>query len=100
MLARIIANLPLQWNAQTIVFRGKTYDAAHHAPIMIFPNPLNPQHYVVLNSGIDFREHAYGTNSLQIPKLPDFAMIDLREPPGARWPGKIVDAGFFDESWN
>ena len=66
---------------------------------MIFPNPLNPQHYVVLNSGIDFREHAYGTNSLQIPKLPDFAMIDLREPPGARWPGKIVDAGFFDESW-
>jgi len=53
----------------------------------------------VLNSGIDFREHAYGTNALQIPKLPDHAVIDLREPPGARWPGRIADAGFFDESW-
>lgn len=31
--------------------------------------------------------------------LPDFAIIDLREPPGRRWPGKIVDAGFFDEAW-
>jgi dienelactone hydrolase len=99
VLARIVAKLPLQWDAQKLIFRGKTYDAANHALILIFPNPLNPQHYVVVNSGIDFREHAYGTNSLQIPKLPDFAVIDLREPPGARWPGKIVDAGFFDESW-
>ena len=36
--------------------RGYTLDAAHHAPILIFPNPLNPQRYVVLNSGIDFRD--------------------------------------------
>ena len=60
---------------------------------------LGHTRYVVLNSGIDFREHAYGTNSLQIPKLPDHAVIDLREPAGPRWPGRIVDAGFFDESW-
>jgi hypothetical protein len=53
----------------------------------------------VLNSGVDFREHAYGTNSLQVPKLPDYAIIDLREPPGPRWPGRIVTAGFFDEDW-
>jgi hypothetical protein len=99
VLARIAAKLPLTWDAQKIVFRGKTYDAAHHAPVLIFPNPLNPSRYVVLNSGIDFRDEAYGTNSLQTPKLPDYAIIDLREPPGARWPGKIVDAGFFDEAW-
>jgi hypothetical protein len=66
---------------------------------LIFPNPLNPARYVVLNSGIDFREHAYGSNSLQLPKLPDYAIIDLREAPGPRWPGKITTAGFFDESW-
>ncbi len=99
VLARILPHLPLQWDAKQIVFRGKAYDAAHHAPVLIFPNPLNPARYVVLNSGIDFREHAYGTNSLQIAKLPDYAIIDLREPPGPRWPGKIVDAGFFDEAW-
>jgi len=84
VLARVLAGLPLRWDAKVLEFRGKTYDAAHHAPILIFPNPLNPARYVVLNSGIDFREHAYGTNALQIPKLPDHAVIDLREPPGAR----------------
>lgn len=99
VLARIVAKLPLTWDKDRIVFRGKTYDAAHHAPILIFPNPLNPAHYVVLNSGIDFRDHAYGTNALQIAKLPDYAIVDLDTPPGPRWPGKIVEAGFFDESW-
>ncbi|MSU49545.1 MAG: hypothetical protein EXS37_10735 [Opitutus sp.] len=99
LLARLLAQLPLTWDGRKIVFRGRTYDSAHHTPILVFPNPLNPAHYVVLNSGIDFRDEAYGTNSLQVPKLPDYAIIDLREPPGSRWPGKIVDAGFFDESW-
>jgi hypothetical protein len=68
-------------------------------PILIFPNPLNPRRYVVLNSGIDFRNDAYGTNALQIPKLPDFAIVDLDTPPSPKWPGKIADAGFFNEEW-
>jgi dienelactone hydrolase len=102
LLAKMLAGgkLPLTWTAQQLTFRGKNYDAAHHAPVLIFPNPLSAQpRYVVLNSGIDFREEAYGTNSLQTPKLPDFAIIDLREAPGPRWPGAIVDAGFFNVAW-
>ena len=99
LLAKMLPLLPLQWDAEKIVFRGKTYDATHHAPIMIFPNPLRPAYYVVLNSGMDFRDDAYGTNALQIPKLPDYAIVDLDTAPGPKWPGKIVDAGFFDEEW-
>ena len=99
VLARLLAQLPLTWDSRKITFRGHDYDAAHHAPVLIFPNPLNPIRYIVLNSGVDFREEAYGTNSLQTPKLPDYAIVDLREPAGPRWPGKIVDAGFFDEAW-
>jgi hypothetical protein len=56
-------------------------------------------YYVVLDSGIDSRAEAQDTNSLQVPKLADYAIVDLREPPGARWPGKIADAGFYDGSW-
>ena len=99
VLAKILPKLPLKWDAKTLEFRGYTLDAAHHAPILIFPNPLNPSRYVVLNSGIDFRDEAYGSNSLQTPKLPDWAIIDLRTPPGPRWPGLVYDAGFFDEQW-
>ncbi|MDF2441412.1 MAG: hypothetical protein JWN98_2396, partial [Abditibacteriota bacterium] len=62
-------------------------------------NPLNPQRYVVLNSGIDFRSDGYGNNALQTPKLPDWSVIDLREPAGPRWPGRVANAGFFNEDW-
>ena len=101
VLAKLLATgqLPLTWDAKTLTFRGQTYASAHHAPILIFPNPLNPSRYVVLNSGIDFRTEGYGNNAHQTPKLPDWAVVDFRTPPGPRWPGKIVDAGFFDESW-
>lgn len=99
VLAQLLPQLPLTWTADKLVFRGQTYDATHHAPILIFPNPLNPEHYIVLNSGMDFRDDAYGTNALQVPKLPDYAIIDLDTPPGPKWPGKVVDAGFFDEAW-
>lgn len=99
VLARILGELPLQWSARGLVFRGSTYPATHHAPILVFPNPLNPRRYVVLNSGIDFRADGYGNNALQTPKLPDWAVVDFRTPPGPRWPGRIVEAGFFDEEW-
>ncbi|MCA9088084.1 MAG: hypothetical protein KDA90_05540, partial [Planctomycetaceae bacterium] len=70
-----------------------------HAPVLIYPNPLNPQKYVVLNSGFTYREYDYLNNARQTPKLPDWAVIDLSVPPNSRWPGKVVGANFFDERW-
>ena len=64
-------------------------------PVLIYPNPLNPKHYVVLNSGFTFREYDYLNNARQVPKLPDYAVIDVRTPPSSRLPGKVVTAGFF-----
>ena len=98
-IKRILPHLPLKWDATSVELGGQKLDAAHHAPVMIYPNPLNPLKYVVLNSGFTFREAAALNNSDQTPKLPDWALVDLRTPPGPKWPGKIVDAGFFDESW-
>ena len=69
------------------------------AVVMIYPNPLAPSRYVVLNSGFTFREDSDGTNSRQIPILPDWAVVDLSVPPDKHWPGKVLRAGFFDEDW-
>ncbi|HEY2783647.1 MAG TPA: prolyl oligopeptidase family serine peptidase [Fimbriiglobus sp.] len=99
ILAKIIDKLPVKWTKAGVEFGGQTYDAATHVPVMIFPNPLNPKKYVVLNSGFTFREYAYLNNARQIPKLPDYAILDVITPPNALWPGKVVRAGFFGEKW-
>lgn len=99
VLARIADRLPIKWTAQGVQVGAKTYTADHHAPVLIFPNPLNPKRYVVLNSGFTFREFDYLNNARQSPKLPDYAVVDLNIPPSPRTPGGIVDAGFFNEQW-
>ena len=98
-LAKTVPQFPLSWAADSVMLGPVKYPAATHAPILIFPNPLNPKRYLVLNSGFTFREGSTTTNAQQTPKLPDWAIIDLRTPPSAKWPGLVVDAGFFDESW-
>jgi hypothetical protein len=99
VLARIADRLPIGWTKDAVVVSGTQFPSATHALVMIYPNPLNPKKYVVLNSGVTFREYDYLNNARQIPKLPDFAVIDTTTPPGDRWPGKVATAGFFGERW-
>src|SRR5262249_20430088 len=99
LLAKIAAKLPICWDDKGIHVGDKTYDAVHHVPLLIYPNPLNPKRYVVLNSGFTFREYDYLNNARQVPKLPDWAVIDVNIPPSPRASGKVVDAGFFGEQW-
>ncbi len=100
VLARIADRLPIQWTAESVSLGpGRTFPSSTNALVMIYPNPLNPKKYVVLNSGITFREYAESNNALQIAYLPDYAVIDLTTPPGPRWPGKLAVAGFFGEKW-
>ncbi|MEO8494145.1 MAG: prolyl oligopeptidase family serine peptidase [Planctomycetota bacterium] len=99
IIGQIASRLPIQWTGESIIVGENKFDAAHHAPVLVYPNPLNPQRYVVLNSGFTFREFAYLNNARQVAKLPDWAVIDLRTPPDSLWPGKVVAADFFDERW-
>jgi len=99
VLARILPKLPINWTAKELRVAGATYDADHHVPVLIFPNPLNPRRYVVINSGVTFREEALLNNANQVAKLPDWAVIDLKTPPDAVRPGKVLEAGFFNERW-
>ena len=67
-----------------------------NAPTVNWPAPDS----VMLEmSGVTFREKALLNNSDQTPKLPDWAIVDLRTPPGPEAPGLVEDAGFFDENW-
>ncbi len=99
VLAKIADKLPIQWSKDKLVANGKTYDAATSAPVLIYPNPLNPTKYVVINSSFTYREYDYLNNARQVAKLPDWAVIDLTKPKTSQAPGGISDAGFFGESW-
>jgi hypothetical protein len=99
VLGRIASKLPLAWNDKQVGIGKKGFPGDHHAAVLIYPNPLNPARYVVLNSGFTFREYDYLNNARQVPKLPDYAVVDISEPVSSRAPGKIVDAGFFGERW-
>jgi Prolyl oligopeptidase family len=99
VIARVADKLPIREDGGQITAGTQKFDAEHHAPILIYPNPLNPNRYVVLNSGFTFREHADMSNALQIPMLPDWAIVDIRTPPTDDWPGKMAAADFFDEQW-
>ena len=99
ILKRIAGKLPIAWEADAIRAGNERFAADKHVLLLIYPNPLNPNRYVVLNSGFTFREYDYLSNARQTAKLPDWAVIDTSTPPSSREPGKVMDAGFFGEKW-
>lgn len=98
-IARIADDLPVQWTDDAIILGTKSFPRDEHAIAMIYPNPINPDRYIVLNSGFTFREYDYLNNARQTPKLPDWAIINIKDGATTRDPGKIETAGFFDEQW-
>jgi hypothetical protein len=99
LITQLLPKMPVRWTADDVIVGNSAGDAETHVLVMGYPNPLAPHRRVVLNSGLTFREAHDRTNSLQNPKLPDWAIIDITTPPDAERPGKIVAADFFDEKW-
>lgn len=81
VLARIARKLPLRFDP-----------ASGAVPVLIYPNPLQPDRYVVVNSGFTWGAFGSDNNAQQCPKLPDWAVRSLAD-------GQVLDAGFFDERW-
>jgi dienelactone hydrolase len=95
---RIASRLPIAWKADGVMVGTERFDA-NHAPVFIFPNPLNPRKYVVINSGFTF--HDQSNNDMQSPKLPDWAVVDITKA-GNNYrylPLFVESQGFFDEFW-
>jgi dienelactone hydrolase len=91
-LEGIVEKLPIRWTPKEIVAGSQKFPADSHVPVLIYPNPLNPKRYVVLNSGFTFQDQAPASNSRHVPMLPDWAVMDV----GAK---KVAAADFFGEKW-
>ncbi len=97
-----VPGFPLKWDRDYLEIAGNRVSAPSHVPVLCYPNLLSTPwgvRYVILNSGLTFREAHDRTNSLQNPKLPDWAILDITQPPNAESAGRVVAADFFDENW-
>jgi hypothetical protein len=100
LIAQVLPKLPITWTKEKLIVNGVEYDSKTHVPVLIYPNPLNPNRYVVLNSGHTFHEADFkGTNALLYPRLGDWAVI--KPTPTAKDPTahEVDAAGLFDENW-
>jgi dienelactone hydrolase len=99
LIARMADRLPIRWNDKTLGLGAKDFAVGTHVPAFIYPNPLAPNHYIVLNSGFTYREYHYLNNARQGAKLPDWAVIDTQKPVTTQSAGGVAAAGFFGERW-
>ncbi len=101
VLARILPDLPLQWTREQITIGGRTYDPRTHGVALVFPNPLNPSRYVVLNSGHTMHEKDFqSSNAWLFPKLGDVAILRFAPTSSGGFTEETVWADLFDSRWN
>ncbi len=95
-IAKVNGKLPpLNWTKQTVRLGSKTFPGAESVPALIYPNPLNPNHYVVINTGLTAAWVDWA-GDFPTPRYGDFAVFKVQ--PGSDDP-EAVYAGLFDESW-
>jgi dienelactone hydrolase len=98
-LAKIVDHLPVRWTKSAIEVNGQKYDPATHGVSLIYPNPLAPRKYVVLNSGHTFHATDFAkSNAWLFPRLGDIAVQKFEKEDGA-YKETIVWADFFNSSW-
>jgi len=100
LIAQVIDALPLQWTKEEIKMGGTTVSAETHLPVMIYPSPLQPGRYIVLNSGHTFHAADFqGSNARLFPRLGDYALIKPMPKQDDALAAEVVTAGLFDDSW-
>ena len=104
LTARLATYLPIALEEDALVVGERRFTAPDAGVKMIYPNPLNPDRYVVVNAGISWR----GTQLIDrldqftspwyqrhLP-LPDYVVFDGKSFANS---GPLLTAGFFDENW-
>lgn len=100
VMARVIERLPVEWSKEAIRVAGTSYDPGSHGLSMIYPNPLNPRRYVVINSGHTFHEADFkNSNSWLFPRLGDIAVQAISKKATGEYDESIKWAGFFNSEW-
>ena len=100
VLRKILPKLPIQWQDGEITVGGQSFATDTHGLSMIYPNPLNPRRYVVINSGHTFHEKDFrASNSWLFPRLGDVAVQQFSRNADGSYAEETVWAANFDAYW-
>ena len=91
---RVARQLPLRWGRETVQMAGQRFAADEVLPAMIYPNPLNPKKYVVLNSGLTALWEDWA-GDFPTPQYGDYALLRT----GPKDNPDVALAGVFNEEW-
>jgi hypothetical protein len=94
-IAKMNGKLPVKWTKQSVSIGDQSFPAKENFPAMIYPNPLHPSKYVVLNTGLTIIDREYN-GDYGMPQWGDYAIVKAKE--GSDVPDLDV-AGLFDENW-
>ncbi len=94
-IAKTAAKLPVKWSRDSVVVSGQTFSSKDHFPALIYPSPVRPGRYVVINTMMTFDDREY-RGDYAMPKLGDWAVLKVKD--GSESPD-VAAAGLFDEEW-
>ncbi len=91
---------PIRWEDGKFVVNGTAWDPSEYGASLIFPNPLNPARYVVINSGHTFHEKDFkASNSWLFPRLGDIAVQKVSRREDGSYDEETVFAENFNSGW-
>jgi hypothetical protein len=94
-IAKVQSRLPFRWTREAIQVGDAIFPAGEHLPVLGYPNPLQPSHYVVLNTGLTISDQDYN-GDYAMPRFGDIAVLKIKDPSE---PPQVAWGGLFDESW-
>ncbi len=99
ILAKVHGRLPIKWGETKLTVNGEEYDTSTHGLTMIYPNPLQPRRYLVINSGHTFHEPQFKASNAQLyPRLGDIAVLKFTAKDKG-YDETVEWADIFNSSW-
>lgn len=100
LIARVVDRLPIGWTKTEIQVRGESQSASEYGVPLIYPNPLNPHRYIVINSGHTFHAAEFkGSNAQLYPRLGDVAVVKFDRQPDGGYREAVISSEIFDVRW-
>jgi hypothetical protein len=93
-IAKLHGKVPIGWTRDSVTVGSQSFGAPDSLPAFIYPNPLSPNRYVVVNSGLT-AEWADWAGDFSTPQYGDYAVLRAN---GKDVPD-VAHAGIFDEAW-